>query len=88
MTLAVNADPEFTVPYNGAQVPTAYQAVIHNTGPTADTYNLTFPTVPAGFTVLSSSTSVTIPAGQTGIVGIYLQPSGTLPAPARRNRSA
>ena len=81
MTLAVNTDPEFTVPFNGAQVPTAYQAVIHNTGPTADTYNLTFPAIPAGFTVLSSSTSVTIPAGATGIVGVYLQPSGTLPAP-------
>ncbi len=81
MTLAVNPDPTFTVPFDGVQVPTAYEAVIHNTGPTADTYNLTFPTVPAGFTVLSSSTSDTIPAGQTGIVGIYLQPSGVLPAP-------
>ena len=54
--------------------------MIDNTGPTADTYNLTF-TTPAGFTILNSGTSVTVPAGQTGIVGIYLQPSGTLPAP-------
>ena len=81
MTLAVNPDPLFTVPYNGAEVPTAYRAVIQNTGPTVDTYKLTFPTVPAGFSVLESATSVTIPAGATGIVGIYLQPTGVLPAP-------
>ena len=68
------------MPFNGRQLPTAYRAVIDNTGPTADTYNLTF-TTPAGFTILNSGTSVTVPAGQTGIVGIYLQPSGTLPAP-------
>ena len=55
--------------------------MIHNTGPTADTYNLTFPAVPSGFTVLDSGTSVTVPAGATGIVGVYLQPSGALPAP-------
>jgi uncharacterized membrane protein len=82
ITLAVRPDSLFTVPYHGAQVPTAFQAVIHNTGPTADTYNLTFSNLPAGWTILNSGTSVTVPAGQTGILGIYLQPSGTsLPAP-------
>ena len=81
MTLAVDPNTVITVPYNGAQVPTSFQAVIDNTGPAADTYNLTFPTVPAGFTVLNSDTSATIPAGATGILGIYLQPSGTLPLP-------
>ncbi len=81
MTLAVNPDSQLTIPFDGAQVPTAYQAVIHNTGPTADTYQLTFPTAPAGFTIQSAVTSVTVPAGQTGIVGIYLVPSGALPAP-------
>ncbi len=87
MTLAVTPDPTFTVPYNGAQVPTAYQAVIHNSGPTADTYNLTFPAVPAGFAVVDSGTSVTIPAGATGVVGIYLQPSALCPPRERRSRS-
>jgi uncharacterized membrane protein len=82
LTLKVNSDPLFTVPFNGAQVPTAFQAVIHNTGPIADTYNLAFSNVPAGFTVLNSGTSLTIPAGQTGTLGIYLQPTGSqLPAP-------
>lgn len=77
MTLAVNADSAFTVPVGDAQVPTAFQAVIHNDGPVADTYNLTFANIPAGFPVLSSGTSVTVPAGATGIIGVYLQPTGT-----------
>src|SRR5262249_5140047 len=82
ITLSVVPDPLLTVPFNGAQVPTAFQAVIHNNGPAADTYNLTFSNVPSGFTLLDSGTTVTVPAGQTGIVGVYLQPtSGPLPAP-------
>ena len=83
MTFAVNPDPEFTVPYDGAQVPTAFRAVIDNTGPAADTYNLSFANVPSGFTLVSSATSDTVPAGQTGIVGIYLipNPGSVLPDP-------
>lgn len=81
ITLTVDADPIYTVPFNGAHVPTAFRAVIHNSGPTADTFNLTVPNLPSGFTVIDSASSVTIPAGQTAIVGIYLQPSGTLPVP-------
>ena len=80
---AVQPDPEFTVPYHGAQVPTAFQAEIHNTGPAADTYNLNITGIPSGFTVASSATGVTVPAGQTGIVGIYLIPitGAVLPLP-------
>ena len=81
ISLAVNPDPAILVPYNGAQLPTSFQAVIHNTGPAADTYNLTFSSPPPGFTILDSGTSVTIPAGQTGIVGVYLMPTGQIPAP-------
>ena len=83
MTFAVNPDPVFTVPYDGAQVPTAFRAAIDNTGPAADTYNLSFANVPSGFTLVSSATSDTVPAGQTGIVGIYLIPNAgsVLPAP-------
>jgi uncharacterized membrane protein len=83
MTFAVNPDPTFTVPYNGAQVHTAFRAVIHNTGPATDTYNLNFANVPSGFTLVSSATSVMVSAGQTGIVGIYLIPNAgsVLPAP-------
>jgi hypothetical protein len=81
VTLAFTPDPMLTVLFHGAEIPTAYQATIHNTGPTAETFNLTFPTLPTGFTIETSVNSVTVPAGQTGIIGVYLLPSGLLPAP-------
>lgn len=82
VTIDVVPDPMFTVPYSGAELPTAFRAVIHNSGPAAETYNLTFPQVPAGFTVLNSGTQVTVPAGETVIVGVYLRPNaGAIPAP-------
>ena len=79
----VNPDPIFTVPFNGAQLPSAFRAKIQNLGPAADTYNLTFANVPTGFTLLNSGASVTVPAGQTGILGLYLQPNvgQTIPPP-------
>ena len=77
----VTPDPLFTVPFNGAELPTAFRASIQNLGPAADTYNLTFANVPAGFTLLNSGTSVTVPAGQTGILGLYLQPDVGQPIP-------
>ena len=81
ITLAVASDPVFTVPFNGAQLPTAFRATIQNLGPAADTYNLTFSNVPSGFTLLDSGTSVTIPAGQTGFLGLYLQVNTGQPIP-------
>ena len=81
ITLAVQPDTLFTVPFQDAQLPTAFRAVIHNNGPTADTYNLSFSNVPSGFTLLNSGTTVTIPAGETGEVGIYLQPNPGQPVP-------
>ena len=48
ITFSVAQDPEFTVPFNGAQLPTAFLATIHNNGPTADTYTLTLPRCPPG----------------------------------------
>ena len=82
INFTVAPDPLFTVPFNGAEVPTAFRPTIQNLGPAADTYNLTFSNPPAGFTILNSGTSVTVPAGQTGILGVYLQPNGSqLPAP-------
>ncbi|HKI37475.1 MAG TPA: hypothetical protein VKA46_36810 [Gemmataceae bacterium] len=79
-TLTVIGDPLLTVPFNNAQLPTAFQVQIHNNGPAPITEDLAFSNVPSGFTLLNSGTSVTIPAGQTGIVGVYLQPtSGQVP---------
>jgi len=81
IALAISPDTVFSVPFNGAQLPTAFRATIQNLGPTADTYNLTFSNLPSGFTLLNSGTGVTIPAGQTGIVGLYLVPTGQIAAP-------
>ncbi len=81
LNLAVNSDPLFTVPFNGAQLPTAFRATIQNLGPAADTYNLTFSNLPSGFSLLNSGTSVTVAAGDTGILGIYLQPNAGQPIP-------
>ena len=81
INFSVTPDSVYSVPFNGAQIPSAFQATIQNLGPAADTFALTFPNLPTGFTVLSSGATVTIPAGQTGILGVYLQPTGSLPAP-------
>ncbi|MFO0806097.1 MAG: transglutaminase domain-containing protein [Gemmataceae bacterium] len=81
MNFTVDPDVIFTVPYAGAAVPTAYRANIQNLGPATDSYTLVFSNLPSGFALINSGTSVTVPAGETGVLGVYLQPSGTLPAP-------
>ncbi len=83
LDLAVNSDSILTVPYAGAQLPSAFQASLRNFGPATDTYTLSFANVPAGFSILQSGTAIAVPAGLTGILGLYLQPNaGTaLPAP-------
>ena len=81
LTLSVVPDSQFTVPFHGAELPTGFRAVIHNNGPATDTFNLTFTNLSSGFTVAASGSGVTVPAGQTGIVGIYLQPTDQLPPP-------
>ena len=81
LAFSIEPDPLFTVPFNGAQLPTAYQAVIRNLGPAAETVTISIPQSPTGFSVLPSVDQVTIPAGETGIVGLYLRPSGMIPSP-------
>jgi uncharacterized repeat protein (TIGR01451 family) len=81
-TLNVITDPLLTVPVNGANLPTAFQVRIHNNGPAPVTEDLAFSNVPSGFTLFQSATRVTIPAGQTGIVGVYLVPTGNHLPPA------
>jgi uncharacterized membrane protein len=81
VTLNVATDGEFTVPVNGAQLPSAFRATIQNTGPAADTFNVTFTGGPAGFTALDSANSYVIPPGSVAVDGIYLSPTGALPAP-------
>jgi uncharacterized membrane protein len=81
ITLNVAPDQLTTVPFNGAQLPTAFVASIHNSGPIAATENLVFSNIPSGFTLVESATSVRIPAGQTGSVGVYFVPTSQIPAP-------
>jgi uncharacterized repeat protein (TIGR01451 family) len=87
MTFDVSRDAQFTVPFDGAQLPTAFRATLENTGPAADTYDLTFSNLPSGFALLGSGTSLTVPAGQTGLLGIYLLPTGGPLPPAGTNLS-
>lgn len=82
INFAVAPDPQFTVPYNGAQLPTAFRASIQDLGPAADTFTLTAANLPTGFSLQQSGTTVTVPAGQTGIAGLYLVPNPGQPLPA------
>jgi uncharacterized membrane protein len=64
----------------------AYTALVSNPGQTAHTYSLSVTGPPAGWTWLngeqSDASSVTIPAGGTAQVGLYIQsPDGSPPAP-------
>ncbi|MBX9622479.1 MAG: hypothetical protein K2X82_01560, partial [Gemmataceae bacterium] len=84
LTLVVTADPVFTAPYAGAQIPTSFQAAVRNLGPAADGYTVAASNVPAGFEVVTSRGGpLTIPAGRPGVVGLYLRPvaGAVLPAP-------
>ncbi len=82
LNFGVAPDPILTVPFNGANVPSAFLASIQNLGPASDTYNLAFSNLPGSFTLLNSGTSVTVPAGATGVLGLYLQPISGQPLPA------
>jgi large repetitive protein len=73
----MSLDPLLTLPFSGAQLPLVYRAQIQNTGPQADTFNLTPASVPSGFSVTTSLPSVTIPAGATAIIGVCVEPSNT-----------
>lgn len=75
------ADALFTVPSGGAQLPSAFRALVRNRGPATDTFALAFPNPPPGFELIPSRTSLTIPPGETGEIGIYLEPVGALPDP-------
>ncbi|MHB8969759.1 MAG: dockerin type I domain-containing protein [Pirellulaceae bacterium] len=82
VTLTVTPDPLLTVPFAGAEVPTAYQAAIRNLGPAADTFVLSGFDVTPGWEVITSESQRALPGGVTGALGVYLRPTGTtLPSP-------
>ena len=80
MELTVRQVPQISVPYEGAKLPTGFQALIRNLGPIAETFRLTFPTIP-GFTLFNSGDTITVPAGDVGETGIYLVPTDQVPPP-------
>ena len=82
MTLDVVLDPLTTVPFLNAQLPTSYEIVVRNLGPASEPYTLTFSNVTPGWEVITTAAGLSIPAGMTGIRGVYLRPTGTtIPAP-------
>ena len=74
-------EPIFTLPVNQNQLTSLHRLHIQNIGPEEATYRITFPDQPAGFSVKSSLPEVTVPPGETGIVGIMLIPENGIPNP-------
>jgi uncharacterized membrane protein len=74
-------DPDLFVPFNGAQVETAFRVGIKNLGATTDTFDLNFANIPAGFEAKVSLPSVEIPPNEIAEIGVYLIPANGLPAP-------
>ncbi|MCA9933690.1 MAG: hypothetical protein KC415_07200, partial [Anaerolineales bacterium] len=72
-----------------AQIPgAAYTIVLSNTANAAHTYDFSVAGLPAGWTLLANrtqgetSSSLTLPPGETGTLGLYVNPTGgQLPAP-------
>jgi transglutaminase-like putative cysteine protease len=79
ITLSVTPDTVLTVPFDGADLPTAFRVAVTNLGPAADTYDLTFSNPPTGFSYEQTAASLMVPAGATGIAGVYLVPTGQIP---------
>jgi uncharacterized membrane protein len=74
INVQIVSDELLTIPVNDVEIPSAFRVQIQNTGPTADTFTLTLSEAPPGYTIASSVTEITIPAGETAEVGICLRP--------------
>ncbi len=76
--LALNPDTLLTTPVSGMEVPTNYQLQIQNTGPT-DTFSI------SGYAnysrVTPTTSSITIPGGQTATIGVCVVPASNSPLP-------
>jgi large repetitive protein len=74
-------DPFFTVPFHGAELPTAFLVGIKNVTPAADDYQIEPAGVPAGFNLQTSVSTIHVSSQDTAEVGLYLVPVGPLPPP-------
>lgn len=82
LEVALTPDPLFFVPYQGAELPSAFQAEIRNLGPADETYQLSISNVTPGWDVITSANAAFVNAGTAGAVGVYLRPKGTALPPA------
>ena len=74
-------DGFFTESVGNAEVPSVYKVQIQNTGNAANTFAITLPPAPPGYTLQSSVPEITVPPGQTAEVGICLRPVNGIGAP-------
>jgi uncharacterized membrane protein len=81
VSLTVEQDNFFFVSVNGGQLPSVFEARFTNLGPASEPFEVAFSGVPAGFEVISTLPSATVPAGSQGIVGLHLNPIAPLPPP-------
>ncbi|WP_257387247.1 transglutaminase-like domain-containing protein, partial [Tahibacter caeni] len=81
VTLAVEEDPRFFVPYNGAELHFVYLLKITNTGPATDTFRIDNAGTSGYYGFVPAVPQITLPAGASGEVGLCLIPNGALPAP-------
>lgn len=82
LELAITPDPLFFVPFQGAELPTAFQAQLQNLGPADETYQLGISDVSPGWELITSADEVYVDAGTVGGVGVYLRPQGNILPPA------
>jgi hypothetical protein len=87
VNLTLTQDQFFTQPFSGGDVPTVFVANIQNSGPVTETFNLTVGNI-AGYQLIPSVNSITVPAGQTGQIGICAIPTGDAAPPAMLSATA
>ncbi|GAB4188560.1 MAG: hypothetical protein Tsb002_14940 [Wenzhouxiangellaceae bacterium] len=79
--IAIVPEPFFTLPVDDVQVPSLFRALIRNDTAETQTYTVTVPNASNDFTIRTSLSRVTVPAGETGVVGVLMiPPEGELPA--------
>ena len=80
LTLSVDEDPRFFVPYNGAELHFVYLVKITNTGPATDTFRIDNAGTSGYYGFAAAMPQITLAPGASGEVGLCLIPNGALPA--------
>jgi uncharacterized membrane protein len=77
--IRINADRLVSVKVRDLLFPFAFRTQIKNLGPDTDTFTLALDNIPDGFTARTSVPSITLESGQTGEVGVCLEPIDAVP---------